>query len=1143
MTDYRNTRPIRLTDAEYVNIQVLGKAALAAISAAQTAGQTPPVGVWSAMYNYIFGLIEPGPSGAAALQAPAAQQYWYQQAQYITGDKENVPSGYFVRDVTAIGMNVSGPSSPAIQAVSNQIGTAIYDGIFNSGFLPAFWAQLTDDIYSALGGSKAGQYPYLSLPIGSWGGTFYYWNAPFDPNANPNGSPPATPPQNPLSQYILGNSSQNQTFITNYSQAIANTVIHFQSAIPVTSELISSFLSGLTGIKNIYYSGWQGKVDIVDLIQQTLIDYAAEGGATSPLQSALLNFVSSTVGLYLGSGSTSISAGGDGNVLVGGQGAGSAGNDTLIGGGNNGTFLVNLPATGSVSETIADATGLGNIVISNAGQFTTLGGSVTNPLTAVAGQMNTWQDSAGTQYVFNAATSQLVISQGALGSGNQVVINNFNIATATGTNPFAGSATGFAGIFLPEILNLTAGANAGVDPPAPNFQAGSTQSYTLSVDAPSTTARTLTVSLSGVNPADFTATVGNQSVQQNSDGTFSFLLPAGETNVSFSLANSADVGGAANLQLSAALSNPNAATITTNTLTQTFVEPADDPFKSPQPMTYYGGGPPSGYPISYTEYSDYGTGPGVSGPTSGNNYIYGAGPIPNYNFSGTNSVSIDGGTGNDTIEAYFGGSMQPNDAGVNVINGHGGQDNIIASPTGVLELATIEIYANTQVNLQTAIANANLSTATHQQGDLISEAASSSTIVGGTGNDLLVDDNYTAGVIVAGSGDDTILGGVSLVRHLPYGGGFVGETWSTSFTNNQLSIGGDLIYYTTGIFEFLSGQGAPAPAGYEGNYDAYGSPLGGGNDTIFGGAGKDVIILSNGNNQVTLGLGDSTVLGGMGENTIIGGGGNSIILGGGGSDYIADGSGSTFIVGRAGNNTIIGGSGADTLVAGASGSNWATGETGNDYVDGGSGNALIYGSGGSDTLIGGIGNSTLLGGAGAENIAGGSGNDLLIGGSGNDTLAAGGSGRDSLYAGGSSSSTSILYGGGGQDYIVGASGTNTLYAGDGGTTGAATSVFASQSDATATTTIYGGLGVDYLEAGAGATVIMPAMGEPAERQRRLLGERGPIPCTGGWERTSSKGAAARMFSTPATAEPPPLQRQWSVAAAYRPCMGVPGRAY
>src|SRR5882724_9793852 len=217
MTDFTQTLPIPLTQTQFDKIVELGNAAEAAITAAGLG--PPPIGVWEDMYKYIFGLINQNQPGGAALQAPPVQQYWFEQAPFITGDHENVPSGYFVRDVTAVGFGVAGPSDPKVQAVSNAIGKAIFDQIRSSTdkVLPAFWQQLNDDIYSALRGSAPGSYVYRPLPIESWGGTFYYLNAPFDPNGSMNET---VPPSTSVGQYVLGNSTANQTFVANYSQAI-----------------------------------------------------------------------------------------------------------------------------------------------------------------------------------------------------------------------------------------------------------------------------------------------------------------------------------------------------------------------------------------------------------------------------------------------------------------------------------------------------------------------------------------------------------------------------------------------------------------------------------------------------------------------------------------------------------------------------------------------------------------------------------------------------------------------------------------------------------------------------------------------------------------------------------------------------------
>jgi YD repeat-containing protein len=776
---------------------------------------------------------------------------------------------------------------------------------------------------------------------------------------------------------------------------------------------------------------------------------------------------------------------GDGQALTGGfgndilvAGAGNEtltsgfGSDTIIAGG--GADVISLRGTSAIVDfEFQGQTGLNETV--SATQFalgaldvggTQLTGSTVAPTKSSDGKTLTWNTSQAT-YCYDIAGGSLTISGGILGSGSgdSIVINNFNLSAA--------QTVGFLGFSLQGLCQITCGATAGVDPPPPNFSAGSTQAYTFSTDVASDTAQTVTLTLSGVNTADFEASVANQVVQQNGDGTFSFLLPAGATSVSFSLTNTADVGASASLQLSASLTDPSIpslAAVTSNTITQNFVEPTDDPFTTPSGTPLYSTGTnvagASG--VTYDSYSTFDNGSPVSAVSSGNNFID-VGPEPNSadQLVGAANESISGGTGSDTIYAGFG--YEGSDGGVNVIVGNGGQDQIDAGyyhpliGGGTGGPLTVSIYADSQVDLPTAIADANLATATGKQGDFIAEGSTDSTIVGGTGNDLLVDDGDTSGVIVAGSGNDTILGGVEIVEYFPQG--LAGTTWSATFSNNQLSFGGSFYYTAGGEDEFLSGVGVVPPQGYEGNVDAYGQALGGGNDTIFGGAGQDVVVLSNGNNEVQLGVGDSTVMGGMGDNTIIGGGGNNSIIGGGGNDYIADGSGNSLIVGNGGNNTLIGGSGNDTLFAGSGTTNWATTETGNNYVDGGSGNAVIFGSDGNDTLIAGDGNSTILGGAGNESIVGGDGNDQLVGGSGSDTIdAQGTTGTDLIQAGGGSTT---IYGGDGSDHIQGTTGTDLIYAGDGGTAATPTEVDVG----TGNTTVYGGDGIDSIFGGSGTDVL------------------------------------------------------------------------
>jgi Ca2+-binding RTX toxin-like protein len=746
------------------------------------------------------------------------------------------------------------------------------------------------------------------------------------------------------------------------------------------------------------------------------------------------------------------------------------------------------PTGGSATETIQDQTGSGQVsVVDAAGGLSTLGGTAQQPLEAVAGQSDAWQDSQGCIYTFDPASGALTVADGVLGSGNEVIVDNFNLGAATESVAQGGSANGFLGFHFSDEVELTAGATAGTDPPAPNFLAGTTQSYTVSVDAPSALSQTITITLSGASPDDFGLDSGTSVTPLNSDGTFTITIPAGRVSASFSLANIGDVGGAASLQLVASIRDPNdptTDTISSAALTQTYVEPTEDPFNLPSSGTlYYEGAYTTSGGIAYNLYdADYGdvlSPTPVGGGSNGNNYI---------NLLGEPNSSVNGGTGNDTIFAEFGAGQA--DGGVDVISGNGGQDDILAAGGASDGLATISIYGNSKTDLASAIADANTADAAGETGDLIVNA-DPGTVVGGDGNDLILTED--GGVVVAGPGNDTIAVGAPILYTSPDWEGDSshpptpspgpdGVTWSTSLSNGSLVVQGGSI--TLGRL-----VDTPPPSQYEGNYDDTGGIFAATDDTIFGGAGNDLIYLSNGNDEVHLGNGDSTVNGGMGSDTIFGGSGNDSIAGGGGSDYITAGSGTDVITGGGGNNTIFGGSGADTISAGGTVEGLEPEEIGNDYVQAGSGNTLIFGSGGSDTLIGGSGRDTIQSGNGNESIVAGSGDTSINGGYGPDTIVAGG-GSDTIW--GSLLSTTI-YGGTGVDFISGVGGEDVIYAGDGGTSQDATTVTAGSGD----TTIYGGAGADQISGGSGNDIIYAGDGGTSYSPTQIIAGSGSTTIYGG----------------------------------------------
>lgn len=917
--------------------------------------------------------------------------------------------------------------------------------------------------------------------------------------ADPDGASPLTPTgQISVANRVYGLTGANAVQTLAQAFAPAETLLVGQLAFsqPMLANLTTDFARST----DIFTAS--SAIPTVDVRNE-------DGGSANGIAEASANHIllGSENGdrLIGGFGSDILVAGPGNEVLEAGTGADTliagGGNDTLVNGGSNpDKFDFEFRGNTPFRETVIEHGGLGLDSLYVDG--TQVGADL------IRQPDGTWVDEAGRHYTFfgggaaggpqapagfsyptpGPTVGVLQITGGPLGS-NEIDLWGFDVSKA--------EHGGFDGIVLPLTApSVTGGANAGVDPPAPDFIAGSSQTYTVWVDAPMHAAQTITMTLSGAPAADFDFDTGSGTQALNDDGTFSVTIPAGQTSVSFALTNTVDIGGSASLVLTPSISDPNdpgVGSLSGDPVTQNYVEPSRDPFNQPTSTGFYSNGDattPGG--LAYSAYiygADMTSVPGnpLVPVGDGNNLIV---------VSDAPNDSIDGGTGNDTISALFG--QGNTDGGVDVINGNGGQDvfnvgyNIdpIGPPDGPF---SVRVYANSEESLNQAIVDANSEPATHEQGDAIMVAAPEATLVGGNGNDLIALGGE--GVLVAGSGDDTLVSGAHWTEETAgfYSSGpndpATGVTWSTSFVDDQLEIdGGSFLFYMYN--EDGSVFTEDVPPDFEGNTDEVGTPLDHTNSTIFGGGGNDLILLSNGDNEVHLGNGNSTVLGGMGDNTIEGGAGDDSIIAGGGNDYIAAGSGTDFIVGRAGNNTIIGGSGNDTLYAGDGTSNWATLETGDNYVQAGSGNTAIRGSGGNDTLLGGSGTDTIEAGAGNESVVGGTGDDAILGGAGNDTLMAGGDGKDTIVAG---SGATTIYGGGGSDLLEGGDRTDIIYAGDGGTADAPTQVVAGSGD----TTIYGGDGRDLIAGGGGNDLIYAGDGGSDDAPTQVVAGSGNTTVYGG----------------------------------------------
>ncbi|HWW04230.1 hypothetical protein [Collimonas sp.] len=652
----------------------------------------------------------------------------------------------------------------------------------------------------------------------------------------------------------------------------------------------------------------------------------------------------------------------------------------------------------------------------------------------------------------------MTITNGALASGDQLVIENFNLAQAENH-----LGTGFLGIHFNSQLAVEAG---GTNDPFVTGDFGSVntsvaaqgdaQGMTIFVSAVSDQPQTVTLALAGADASQFKLDTGT-GVLDFSNGSVKLTIPAGQDNIMVGLVYLGDPSQKPAVQLTSTLVDANGAaesSSASNTLSITYNGTSNADPKNTTALTGtdgpFWGNDPTSPPINSTFFTLDGTNDLVQ--ANGKPILVAPGSGAN---AGSGDNNIAGSSANDFVTAGNGN---------NLIVGNGGHDLLSAGD------GNNKLYANTEVDLETALTQSKNSTATGQQGSLLAVGDGNNTLVGGNGNDLILTGSGN-NTIVLGAGTNFVVNGVvSNAHEIPVDNT---SNWGINPTSDSWIKGVNLANKETGVT--FQGEGSAMTAATSEATSLYLEPAaspgttptipisGIGNDTIYAGSGNNFMMLSNGDNYVDASRGNDWIYSGLGNSTVFGGSGTLTMRGGAGDDNVVAGSGNALIVGQGGNNNIIGGSGNDTIFAGAYGDPWASGETGNNYVESGDGASVVYGSGGNDTLIGGAGQETLRGGAGNENMQAGSGANLLIGGTGKDTLL-GGAGNDTLQAG---DGDTTIYGGTGVDSIWGGKGNNVLYAGDGGQGTNYTQVVAGKGD----TTIHGGAGVDVLFGGDGKDVI------------------------------------------------------------------------
>jgi Ca2+-binding RTX toxin-like protein len=346
--------------------------------------------------------------------------------------------------------------------------------------------------------------------------------------------------------------------------------------------------------------------------------------------------------------------------------------------------------------------------------------------------------------------------------------------------------------------------------------------------------------------------------------------------------------------------------------------------------------------------------------------------------AGDGNDNINGGNGNDTI---YGG------AGINTIIGGLGDDSIFAGSGVYLNTSLPSSFVYCGNGNDTVFGTRGADVITGDEGnDNISAYEGNDTIIAGEGSDF----------VFGGNGNDSMTGG---------GGNDVlfGESNDDIITGDE---GDDTI---------SGGSGNNTLGGGNGNDNIVGGIA---DDVITGDFGDDYLsgdnpddIFNGGNDYIEAGNGNDTVIGGLGLDTISGGAGDDSIDGGDGKDYIYGDYGNNTLSGGNGDDVITGGNERDTIYGGA-GADKMYGGFGDDYYTIDDIGDLVVDYGGLDTVDSYIafyqmGNDienastysgNVTGNALDNNISARNGDNLLVGGDGNDTLS-GSYGKDTLRGG------------------------------------------------------------------------------------------------------------------------------------------------
>jgi Ca2+-binding RTX toxin-like protein len=323
--------------------------------------------------------------------------------------------------------------------------------------------------------------------------------------------------------------------------------------------------------------------------------------------------------------------------------------------------------------------------------------------------------------------------------------------------------------------------------------------------------------------------------------------------------------------------------------------------------------------------------------------------LNNYIIMGFGEVSVNAGSGNDTVSYLSNGAVTVDLAVFGANDGAAADDTLSGVENLVGSLNNDVLRGNGSVNILDGSAGADL-------------------LVGRNGGDIYyVDDLGDLIVEAAGGGSDEIRIQNIASYALPI------EVEKLTNTTDQAFTG-----YGNGLANTMTG----------------GAVI----DTFYGAAGADILIGGGGNDNL-FGEGDHDILnGGIGTDVMVGGLGNDTYIVEQSGDVVTEQANegidqvqtvlvSYTLVSYVENLTFTGNSDSAVYFIGNGLNNIITVQAGNDTVEGGGGADQLIGNAGDDYLAGDAGEDTIVGGAGVDFLTGGSEGDIFRFGPGDSGLS------------------------------------------------------------------------------------------------------------------------------------------------------------